>query len=584
MQAPVRPKMTPIQAPNQPGRGQAHMDDSRIDFEVSLRRDWWAYAALLSFALLLGGIWAVSSPVGSSPDDDFHLASIWCARDDPALCQRSNDPSSGQPTASVPAQVVGEICFAYHPETSAACIAALGTELTNVGTRVNSGGYPPGFYEFLGPLVGGRPYVSVVMMRMAVLVSILFCWSIALWASPALRKSQILAWTVSSIPLGLFLFASTNPSSWASAGLAALLPSVMALFGATTAKQAIPAVASLVVAMALILDSRADVAAMSAVFLLWAAVVLTRARRQIPQALVCVGLAVVSGLVYRAVTMGAALTEGITGAQGNFSLALMWSNALQIPSLWAGVTGVNWGLGWLDTGIPAVVWVPTLLIIGGLLYTALERFSRTKALLALPVVAMLFFLPWYTLQQSAAVVGGYFQPRYILPLVMLFMGIVLAPIGASRLRISDTQASIGAILCSLAASVALHTQIRRYVTGSDFSHPNLNLAVEWWQFPISPMTTWLIGTLAGCGLFTLAFWLNRELPVPATPLVQLTKQMQRGWPTVLESPSRTLPNIPPRLPPPNLESRHCQSVLETASARARSIPESETDPPDGGLG
>ena len=30
-------------------------------------------------AILALACWALASPVGSSPDDNFHLASIWCA-------------------------------------------------------------------------------------------------------------------------------------------------------------------------------------------------------------------------------------------------------------------------------------------------------------------------------------------------------------------------------------------------------------------------------------------------------------------------------------------------------------------------
>ena len=38
---------------------------------------------LLLFAL---AAWAVASPVGAAPDDDFHLASIWCATGDDERC------------------------------------------------------------------------------------------------------------------------------------------------------------------------------------------------------------------------------------------------------------------------------------------------------------------------------------------------------------------------------------------------------------------------------------------------------------------------------------------------------------------
>ena len=44
------------------------------------RRHWniLGVIALLASVFALGVAWAVSSPVGASPDDDYHLGSIWC--------------------------------------------------------------------------------------------------------------------------------------------------------------------------------------------------------------------------------------------------------------------------------------------------------------------------------------------------------------------------------------------------------------------------------------------------------------------------------------------------------------------------
>jgi len=40
-----------------------------------------AACVVLVFAVLIvGAAWVVSSPVAGSPDDDYHLGSIWCPR------------------------------------------------------------------------------------------------------------------------------------------------------------------------------------------------------------------------------------------------------------------------------------------------------------------------------------------------------------------------------------------------------------------------------------------------------------------------------------------------------------------------
>ena len=52
-------------------------------------------------------------------------------------------------------------------------------------------------------------------------------------------------------------------------------------------------------------------------------------------------------------------------------------------------------------------------------------------------------------------------------------------------------------LLSISHSLALHTNIKRYMTGIDVFGWNLNLNVEWWDWPqIAPMTVWGIASLS----------------------------------------------------------------------------------------
>src|SRR4051794_20636101 len=81
--------------------------------------------------------WAVSSPPGSSPDDPFHLASIWCARDLPgAECARTGGTAdAGTVNRLLPGDLVGSPCYAMDSSKSAACERTLSSEL--VATPVN---------------------------------------------------------------------------------------------------------------------------------------------------------------------------------------------------------------------------------------------------------------------------------------------------------------------------------------------------------------------------------------------------------------------------------------------------------------
>ncbi len=79
-------------------------------------RALWILYPILIFLTMAG--WAVSSPVGSSPDEDFHLASAWCAWGNrPGLCE----PGHISTTRMVPRMLLDAPCYQHHPEANGAC-------------------------------------------------------------------------------------------------------------------------------------------------------------------------------------------------------------------------------------------------------------------------------------------------------------------------------------------------------------------------------------------------------------------------------------------------------------------------------
>ena len=66
-----------------------------------LRKILWAAVSVMSIIFAFSS-WAVTSPIGSSPDDDYHLASIWCGqgfRDE--LCEENADGSASEVPISI---------------------------------------------------------------------------------------------------------------------------------------------------------------------------------------------------------------------------------------------------------------------------------------------------------------------------------------------------------------------------------------------------------------------------------------------------------------------------------------------------
>jgi hypothetical protein len=61
------------------------------------------------------------------------------------------------------------------------------------------------------------------------------------------------------------------------------------------------------------------------------------------------------------------------------------------------------------------------------------------------------------------------------------------------------------VLLAAANSIAMYSNIRRYVTGFDVQHLSLDAGAQWWWtgFPIGPTALWLIGSAAFAGAVTI---------------------------------------------------------------------------------
>jgi hypothetical protein len=171
---------------------------------------------LLLFTLLA---WSFSSPVGSSPDEDFHLVSIWCATGDDASCVQED----GKTFAEIPGALAEIACFAFDSTVSAECQRELdfAGEPDTTTTRGNFyGAYPSGFYAVLSVFVGQNIEASVLAMRIALSVIFTAFASLLFFLLPAHRRQTLVwSWVVTTVPVGLFIITSINPSAWAVAGV-----------------------------------------------------------------------------------------------------------------------------------------------------------------------------------------------------------------------------------------------------------------------------------------------------------------------------------------------------------------------------
>ncbi len=483
----------------------------------------WAFvlaAALLMLGVLAG--WAVASPVGSSPDDDFHLTSVWCAETESVdHCRETGDDA----TRSVP-RLVAEAahCYRWDPSVSAACQQAAEGDESVVETRRGnfSPSYPPVHYAVMNLFVSDDEAASAIAMRMiTATLFVALITALFLLFGEQRRRELILMWLVTTMPLGLFLLASNNPSGWAVLGVGALWAATVGYFEAESRGRAIAFGALAALSALLAAGSRGD-AALFAVIAMGMAAVVTFSRTRIfgLRLLLPGALTVLCAALFATARQVGSGVQGFGGGSGvvaevarTHPLQLAIDNFLALPGLWAGVFGGEYGLGWLDTDMPALVTFAGAVAFVMVATLGLTVMDAPKAVMALALLATLWLLPVWVLTRGADPVGEQVQPRYLLPLIVIMAGILLfTPRDRQAAPLSAGVAVPLGLLLVAAHAVALFTTIKRHTTGLDVGGFNLDEAIEWWwSTGPSPMVVLLGASAAYAGLVALVLvWAVRS--------------------------------------------------------------------------
>ncbi|UIN29873.1 DUF2142 domain-containing protein [Microbacterium binotii] len=459
-------------------------------------------------AFLTLGAWSFASPVAASPDEDFHMASIWCGLGDrEGLCEDPGDPVE----RLIPTAVTTATCYAFHADRSAGCWDPAEPGMTLVQRANVDGLYPRVFYAAMSVFASPDIQLSVATMRLVNSAFAVALLTVVFWALPrGLRTPLVVSVTATSVPLGLFVFGSTNPSSWAllsaatvwitlyastrTAGRRRLVLLGLALFGAIIGGGA-----------------RADSAAYTVFAVVLALFLGVRSvRQQIVPLTVGAVMIVVSAAFYLGAAQGSAVVSGLDNDKGPLSGFQIIMNALNVPTLWTGALG-GWGLGWIDTSMPGIVTVMSTFVFAGAFFIGVHRATpRRLVAVGLTVLAM-WAVPFLLLYQSRATVGELVQPRYILPLMIIAVGVASMRVSAARAW-AGPRAITAAVALVIGAAIALHTNIRRYTTGVDTQalDPGAN-AQWWWPGAPSPLVTWIVGSLAFAGvLAAMAFLAARS--------------------------------------------------------------------------
>lgn len=484
-----------------------------------VRRFRWIHLAPV-LALVALSAWAFASPIGAGPDDDYHIVSVWCANGGSEECSPGTETNNRTVAQALP----DVACYAQYDSRSAECQEQVWSSLLDkrvVSERGNFvGEYPPIYYSAMRVFASGDIQTSALAMRLINATLFVALATALAWLLPITRRRTLLwGWLVALVPLGMFLIPSNNPSGWAITGVGTAFLALLGWFetqGRT--RWALGALYLLGVLMAA--GARGD-AAVYAIGATVTVLILTAARNRqwaLNAILPLVGIIIAfvlfsisgqSGVAAMGFTGGGGATipvvGDITGEEATLSgFSLAAYNFLMLPFLWTGVWG-SWGLGWLDTMLPAIVpWAATAAFIA-VGFAGIGLLTWRKAIATGGVLLVLIALPVYVLTAGGDKVGANLQPRYLLPLIVLFIFLLLIVPAGGRLRFTRVQtfAILGALV--LANLVSLQVNIRRYVTGADQQGFNLDAGAEWWWtgFPVGPMAVWVIGALAYAGLLAV---------------------------------------------------------------------------------
>jgi len=464
------------------------------------------------FTLLVA--WGLSSPPGSTPDDDFHTISVLCANGDNEFCQILETDSVGNPIkAIVPLRVTNNCFFTSFPAKDGSCIAeqeGLKAETTRINIDHVSGFY----YSVMNQFLGTDYETSIRSMRTFnsfLFSALLFLALIAVM--PSVRRGVVLFVMTALIPFAAFFVPSINPSSWTITGVVfswVFLYSLVISFRSPIDRRRIAAVSlGLIASLAVALGGRHD----SQIYLFVATIatlILTWPRFSTKVKLMLVSLTVVGGAVGGALgyVSQAGKLAGFTDIISNsfFNPRILVETLVELPSVIAGTIGSSapvfrsldflyYGIGWHEVQMPASVILITLSTLAGLVFTLLPGARRRPLTAVFFVLLVAVAIQLYSVSAAFGNWNPIVTPRYMAPLILTAVVMFFSVVKIGRKFPSRGQTIWIFVAMPLASAIALLTTIRRYTNGQAETWFKLFFEPNWWweDFPLNPTAVWFMG-------------------------------------------------------------------------------------------
>lgn len=477
----------------------------------------------------LGSIWALSTPLGASPDEPVHVmrAASVVRGDAGGRSVATPSPGAGIMSAvdypvtipqSYAESYLFAACYVFQPDVTADCQPPANTSETPTTTSIYVGSYPPLYYAIVGgPSLVWPADPGIYAMRiLSVLLgsTLLSCGVVCARRVDRLGGGSgfvFVGVALAVTPMAIFLMATVNPSGFEVTSAFAAWWGGLALVRAARARSVSRADVALcaVPGMALAWSRPTGLVVLAAIV---ATVAVFEADKTSLLTLVGDRRVVVAGAAMVVVVLGAAVwsveaksLSSFIGAPepGISKLDAAWRSIQRLPDQAGQMIG---RFGWLDTPLPRpALWAWGAAVVALLVSGLWLARWRQRLGIALAIVATIG-ISTTSEALRAEELGFIWQGRYSLPLAIGIPVLAAVAIGDSRrvtgrLRTVVLVATVaivpyGQLLAHLASA-------RRYATG--VSSPLLAfLTSSTWQ---PPLPLWVLLALVGAAVAAYGAWL-----------------------------------------------------------------------------
>ncbi len=491
------------------------------------------YKILALLGLLIAmTVWALSSPIGSSPDDDYHLASSYCSHGNrPKLCVMADETQ----VFRVPALITRTYDCFLNGLNSSECLQFEGSNFETT-TRINSNNaYPKTFYWVNGFFANPNVDVGALLMRILnIAVTVILLLLSYSKSSPLIKSVMPLALACALVPLGIFILPSNNPSSWSVTGIFVYWVGLSSSFQRRKMADNLISLSFALIGGAAAISSRSD----SALLLMIVTVaimfqissrcsdLMTSNKNRLLG-----GLVVFLFLVDSALNRTNLVSQGFEDSQNGLALGhILFNNLQNYPRYFLAFFGFSfWGgtpmghLAWFQIPVPILA---SLIILATAIFLGCRNIQKWPKSDKFSIVFLLFCIvsiPLVLHQRDETLIGESIQPRYLYSLFLIIMTLCIANSRRDTWVSEKMVLSITAGL-TVAHSLVLLQFIGSYTRGFNSSNSLVFNESRWGFSPLSPELTWLVGSVA-FSVFTFASVHLYSAPVAKNDVVVLNNKM-----------------------------------------------------------